>query len=192
MPFMWGGDWSPSEHQICMAAGGRYPELPQNYPTGLWIYDLQTGRATKRLRGWVVGSYLSPPEEKRLAFHLGQPLYEIWIAPMTSLEPVQTEEEHHLEAIARYARLIGADPSDPMNHLGQALHLIHRGEEEKVLEAVEALGQDISPSMALGCQFLAFYMTSRPFHGADPNVAIRLAQISWRTTHLKKTFSGIL
>jgi Tol biopolymer transport system component len=78
--------WSPNGRQLSVGGGN-------NYSVGAWIYDLEAKKALKVLSGPVTRSRWSP-DERRLAFVLAPPFFEIWVADTAVLSPGRTVKEH--------------------------------------------------------------------------------------------------
>ena len=123
VPFpLWGGAaWCPTGCEVCL--GGSNPEREK---TGLWIYDLRSKDFLSVLDGQTRSACWSLDGTK-LAFALGPPFYEIWVAeidPNVStievLGPAQTLDEHILEMVAFYCRRIEVDPEDAYAYSSRA------------------------------------------------------------------------
>jgi len=108
--------WSADGREVCLGAltGIRAR-------TGLWIYDLAKKEAVKVLGGKITGASWSA-DRTRLLIHLSRPYWEVWVADLDprlstaeSLKPVQTLEEHCLEAIATSTRDLEAAPDSTVD-----------------------------------------------------------------------------
>jgi len=82
-------EWSPNGRKLSVG-GDHWTRV------GLWIYDIEAKKASKVLSGPIIRSCWSP-DETRLAFALGPPFFEIWMADTASLGPGRTLEEHYQE-----------------------------------------------------------------------------------------------
>ncbi|MHC4431931.1 MAG: protein kinase domain-containing protein, partial [Planctomycetota bacterium] len=103
--------WSPDGREVSI--GGR-----SDSDLGLWIYELETQNALKVLDGPVVGASWSP-DGKQMAFELGQPFFEIWVADLERGVPIsetlgqaRTLEDHYQYLTSRYHRMIEAEAFD--------------------------------------------------------------------------------
>jgi Tol biopolymer transport system component len=124
----WGGNWSPTGQQFSI--GGVHG---LNNRTGLWIYDLNERQALKVLSGQITSASWSP-DETELAFCIGLPFNEVWVASLDPaistidvLGPGRTLEEHYQEMIDHYTRIIKIDPEDTESYLRRAQysHYLH-------------------------------------------------------------------
>jgi Tol biopolymer transport system component len=115
VPFTtWGGaGWSPTGSELCLGGDNTTQER-----TGLWIYGFDRLQPAKVLAGQIVSASWSP-KATGLAFCLGSPHYEIWVAALDpdvsaveALAPGRTLEEHYQEMVRLYTRAIEADPND--------------------------------------------------------------------------------
>jgi serine/threonine protein kinase/Tol biopolymer transport system component len=131
----WGNTtWSPTGDEICL--GGTNPEREK---LGLWIYDLRRRELLSVLDG-VIGSAWWSPKGTSLAFNLGQPYYEIWVADLDpriptaqALAPGQTPEEHLRAMDAFYTRRIQADPLDAYAYCDRARHYDSQHDRAKAI-----------------------------------------------------------
>jgi len=115
------GSWAPNGRQLTL--------LDLNDPettTGLWIYDLDVMQIRKVLAGPIAGASWSPGETA-LAFSLGPPFCEIWIANLDpsvstidALGPGRTKEEYYQDNVGHYTQAITADPEDAKSYLRRA------------------------------------------------------------------------
>jgi Tol biopolymer transport system component len=125
--------WSLAGNEVCL--GGGDPARPKN---GLWLYDLTRTEFSRVLDGPIQSVSWSPTGAE-LAFCVGSPYQEIWVAPLRPgmstaevLGPCRTPREHHQEMVALYTRRIKADPMDADAYLQRAqwYHCLH--EEARV------------------------------------------------------------
>jgi Tol biopolymer transport system component len=121
LPYVEGGNWSPSSRQFCL--GGPSYHKSQ---TGLWIFDLDSAQAARVLGGQIIEASWAP-DETAIAISLGAPFHEIWLADLDpdvstieALSPSYTIEEHHQEFIKYYTSRIEANPQDSENYLNRA------------------------------------------------------------------------
>jgi len=105
--------WSPTGHEICLGGGN-----PQRDGTGLWLYDLQKKEALGILNGHITSAAWSPAATE-LAFCLGSPQFEIWVADLdpnsSTIETLGlgiTPDEHLNQMVAFHTRRIEADPQN--------------------------------------------------------------------------------
>ncbi len=113
--------WSPTGHMLSL---GAY-QLSEGRP-GLWIYDFGRKQASKVLDGWIAAASWSSDGTK-LAFNLGTPYFEIWVADLdsiisatTALGPARNIEGHYQDMVSYYTRRIEADPEDAGNYFLRA------------------------------------------------------------------------
>jgi len=126
---VWFLSWSPSGRELSL--GGGHGTL-----VGLWIYNMEAKRASKVLSGMVIRSCWSP-DESRLAFALGPPFYEIWVAETAALSPGRTLKEHYQEMVDYFTRRIETDPEDPTHYLWRTEWYIYLQEYEKATADLE-------------------------------------------------------
>jgi tetratricopeptide (TPR) repeat protein len=105
------GVWSPDGGEFSL---GGFNGIRAR--TGLWIYDLAKREGLKVLSGHFGGASWSL-DRTQLLIPVGEPFWEVWVTDLDpnrptaeSLEPVQTLEEHCLEAIAVATQDLEADP----------------------------------------------------------------------------------
>jgi Tol biopolymer transport system component len=146
-PGLWGGYWSPKGHEFSM---GGY--LGPEDRTGLWIYDLEKKEAAKVLCGQITNAAWDPNGTK-LAFSLGPPFYEIWVAHLDpsiptieALGPGQTMQEHYQEMVDHYTRMIEVDPENADGYLHRAQYYHYLNEEEKVHADMNKYRAILNPS----------------------------------------------
>jgi serine/threonine protein kinase/Tol biopolymer transport system component len=123
--------WSPKADELCLGAGA-------NDKTGLWIFDL-CGRESRRILDGRITSASWSPTGTQLAFCLGQPYFEIWVAALDpnvptveALGPSQTMEEYSREMLAFYTRRIAADPQDAWSYSSRARYYDDLHDQEKM------------------------------------------------------------
>ncbi|MFC1634777.1 protein kinase [Planctomycetota bacterium] len=128
---LWGGNWSPKGYQFSM---GGY--LKSDDRTGLWIYDLEKGEAAKILSGQITEASWAP-DGTELAFSLGPPFYDIWVAGLDpnistidALGPGRTPEEHYQEMTEHYTLIIEADPEDAGSYFSRAQYYHYLNDQE--------------------------------------------------------------
>ena len=143
---MWGGTWSPSGSEFSL--GGVYdPEVR----TGLWIYDLNRKHAEKVLSGQITEANWSK-DEKRLAFSLGAPFNEVWVADIDTdistieaLGPGLTLEQHYQEMLNFYTSRIEADPQDADSYFHRAQYYDYLNEQKKSIADMEKYAVVLNP-----------------------------------------------
>jgi tetratricopeptide (TPR) repeat protein len=121
--------WSPDGSEVSL---GGFNGIRAR--TGLWIYDLMKQEGVKVLSGHFGGASWSL-DRTQLLIPLGKPFWEVWVADLDpdvstadSLRPVQTLEEHCLEAIAVCTKDLEADPdscADRWTRAASALWIGH-------------------------------------------------------------------
>jgi len=101
--------WSPDGRELSIS-GSNVSEI------GLWIYDIETGEASKVLNGgWFTSCWA--PDSSKMALTLA-PVIEIWqvdlesgVPTVASFDSVQTIEEHCLDLMERLNHYIPMDPA---------------------------------------------------------------------------------
>jgi dipeptidyl aminopeptidase/acylaminoacyl peptidase len=126
----WGGTWSPSSRFFSVGAWG------PRYEGGLWIFDMNQGRAYKVLRGPFGTAHWSP-DEKMLVFMLEQPILEVWTASLDSLGAGMTPAQHDREAVAHYSQKIEAESQQVTHYLSRARCYVRLNELEKAIADIE-------------------------------------------------------
>ena len=103
--------WSPNGRELSVG-GYDWSKL------GLWIYELDSKKATKVLNGPVTLAAWSP-DGNHIAFDLRDPYFEIWIAELNSdmstieaLGPGRTLDGHYQDLVDQYTRVIKSDPDN--------------------------------------------------------------------------------
>ena len=122
-PTMWSAVWSPTGRELSL--GGVNGTDVQ---TGLWIYDLEGRQAKKVLSGQITTASWAT-DGTQLAFSLGAPFYEIWVADLypgvsaiEALGPGQTLEQHCQEMLDLYSYRIAVNHRDADSYLRRAQH----------------------------------------------------------------------
>ena len=122
--------WSPTGQEVCLG-------ICNWYKPGLWVYNLDKGELACVIPGPIWHGAWSPDRTK-LAFCLGRPHFEIWVADLDpkvstieALSPTQTLDEHFQEMEALYMRRLEADPTDAANYLSRAEEYRRLHEEAK-------------------------------------------------------------
>jgi len=128
---MLGGNWHPAGHEFSMGGTDNTEDR-----TGLWIYDLERGRAEKVLSGQVASASWAP-DGARLGISLGSPYHEIWVAGLDpnkstveALGPAKTLEEHYQEMVDHYTRTIEADPEHAESYRLRSKYYDYLNDEE--------------------------------------------------------------
>ncbi len=115
----WSVAWTPDEKALIL--GG---------DEGLWIYNIQTQETLQLLPGPVTLPRYSR-DGRRLAFALWSPYTEIWVADTTTLEPLQTLEQHYQNRITEITRAIEINPEDMESYVSRVRYLGRIGQPEK-------------------------------------------------------------
>ena len=147
---MWAGTWSPSGSQFSL--GGIYdPEIR----TGLWIYDLNRKQAEKVLAGQITKANWNK-DETQLAFSLGAPFNEVWVADIDSnistieaLGPGLTLEQHYQEMLNFYTGRIEADPRDADSYFHRAQYHDYLNEQKESADDMEKYAAVLNPKQAM-------------------------------------------
>jgi hypothetical protein len=145
-PRIWGGTWSPSGYELSL--GGIYdPEIR----TGLWIYDLNRKQAEKVLSGQITEANWAT-DETQLAFSLGAPFNEIWVADIDAnistieaLGPGLTLAQHYQEMLNFYTGRIEADPHDADSYFHRAQYYDYLNEQKKSAADMEKYAAILNP-----------------------------------------------
>jgi len=147
---MWGGTWSPDGSEFSL--GGIYD--PQ-VRTGLWIYDLNRKQAEKVLAGQITEANWSN-DETRLAFSLGAPFNEVWVADIDAdistieaLGPGLTLQQHYQEMLNFYTGRIEADPRDAESYFHRAQYYDYLNEQKKSADDMEKYAAILNPKQAM-------------------------------------------
>jgi Tol biopolymer transport system component len=143
---LWGGNWSPTSDEFSM---GGY--LNPEDRSGLWIYDLNKKRVAQVLSGQITHAAWAPDGTK-LAFSVGPPFYEIWVADLdpnvstiAALGPGRTPEEYCLERIEHYTQIITTGSMDPNDYLRRAEYYLYLKDEEKANADMRAYSAIVYP-----------------------------------------------
>jgi tetratricopeptide (TPR) repeat protein/dipeptidyl aminopeptidase/acylaminoacyl peptidase len=126
----WGGTWAPSGRFFGIGAWG------PRYEGGLWIFDINQGRAHKVLSGSFGTAHWSP-DENTLVFMLEQPILEVWTASLDSLGDGMTPAQHDREAVAHYSRKIEAEPGQVTHYLSRASCCIRLNDLDQAIADIE-------------------------------------------------------
>jgi len=160
--------WSPDSRELSISGG--YGNL------GLWIYDMETGDASKVLDGWWMTSCWSPDRTK-LALTLLPP--EIWLVELkhgrstaTSFDSAQTIEEHCLDFMEGVNQIIAMDPAYMRMHYVRADCALWTG-HEKTHEYLQQFEQALPPYNAANCAHEARWMLA-----AAPELRDRLLPLA--------------
>jgi serine/threonine protein kinase/Tol biopolymer transport system component len=149
-PRMWGGTWSPSGSELSI--GGVYdPEIR----TGLWIYDLNRKQAGKVLSGQITEANWTK-DETQLAFSMGAPFNEIWVADIDAnistieaLGPGLTLEQHYQEMLKFYTNRIETDPQDAESYFQRAQYYDNLNKPKKSAGDMEKYAAILNPKQAI-------------------------------------------
>ena len=147
--------WSPNGRQLCLG-GSHWSGV------GLWIYNVEAKKGSKVLSGWG-GTNCWSPDGTRLAFALGPPFFEIWVADTAALRPGRTLEEHYQEMVDFYARRIQTDPEDGENYLLRAIAYIWLQEYDKATADLERCAKLVDSGDHPALQ--SMNNRARTFHG---------------------------
>ncbi|MHC4143657.1 MAG: hypothetical protein ACYSUD_02645, partial [Planctomycetota bacterium] len=162
-------NWSPNGLELSVGGGHRST-------VGAWIYNLEAKKGLKVLSGPVTRSYWSP-DESRLAFALGPPFFEIWVADKKLLRPGRTLKEHYHEMVDYYTRRIDNGPEVVENYLRRAGFYIRLEEREKAfadLDKIAGITAKNQSEKASTYANLAIGFVVRPGRLADTEIAVVL------------------
>jgi len=113
--------WSPMGRELCLAGRDNPGEA-----MGLWIYAFDTNEPL-RILGAPITSASWAPNGTKLAFALGSPHFDIWVADLDpnvsilgSLGPGQTAAEHWQDMVRLYTNRIVTDPLDAYAYFERA------------------------------------------------------------------------
>jgi len=132
--------WSPDERELSLGGLNGIRER-----TGLWVYDLAKGEGVKVFSGHFGGASWSP-DRTRLLIHVAKPFWEVWVAELDpnlstaeSLGPVQTLEEHCLEAMTTGAEDLEVTPDSFVDQWTRTVSALWIGHPEapEYLRALE-------------------------------------------------------
>jgi serine/threonine protein kinase/Flp pilus assembly protein TadD len=164
--------WSPDGQELSM---GNYER-----DSGLWIYDLKAGKASKVIRGSFEVCSWSPPDTSKMA--LGRTywdLNEIWVADLDpnvsttqALGPGRTIEEHCHEMVSHYTRRIDIEPEITRHYLNRARFYISLEDKEKAVADVEQcaklLRSSDHPAVPLVTKLAVLYREQEQYDEVDP------------------------
>jgi tetratricopeptide (TPR) repeat protein len=113
-----------------------------------------------------------------MAFALGPPFFEIWLADMESLGPGRTLKEHYQANVERLTRLIETDPEDSRYYLGRAGYNVYLGDRMAVLEDLQKYVDldDASSSGAEAYADMAWFFVARHQEMVDPEITLQLCR----------------
>jgi hypothetical protein len=162
--------WSPDSRELSIGS-------PTGSTLGLWIYDIETGEASKVLDGWWLTSRWAPNKSK-MALTLGIFL-EIWqvdlepeVPTVASFDVVQTAEEHCHCLMERLNDWAIADPDWAQTHYLRA-HCALWMSHPQAAEYLSALERVLPPYNASDCEHEARWMLD-----AQPTVRGRLLPLA--------------
>jgi len=142
--------------------------------TGLWIYDLERGRAEKVLSGQVASASWAP-DGARLGISLGSPYHEIWVAGLDpnkstveALGPAKTLEEHYQEMVDHYTRIIDADPEHAEGYRLRSKYLDYLHKEERALADIDSYKAVLNSSGGRIQNLLVSLLRSVPENPGSP------------------------
>ena len=133
--------WSPDGQELSV---GNFDN------SGLWIYDVETKKASKVLSGRFGWCSWSRPDIGKIAIGrvYGDFHHEIWVADLDpnvsaaeALGPGRTVEEHYQELANRFSRRIDTDPGDAENYLSRVACYAYLQEYEKATADLEELAK---------------------------------------------------
>jgi hypothetical protein len=132
--------WSPDSRELSIA-GWNGSQM------GLWIYDIETGEASKVLDGWWMTSRWAPDRSK-MALTVGV-VIEIWqvdlepgVPTVASFDSVKTIEEHCLDLMEQLNHWIATEPALVHTHYLRAdcaLYMDHAQAAEYLRQFEQAL-----------------------------------------------------
>jgi tetratricopeptide (TPR) repeat protein len=162
--------WSPDGRELSIS-GSNASEI------GLWIYNVETGEASRVLDRWWITSRWAPDSSK-MALTLGI-LMEVWLVDLepdvptvASFDFVQTIEEHCLDSMERLNKGVAADPNFVHTHnlrVNCALWMDH----PKAAEYLQQFEQILPPYNAADCAHEAQWMLD-----ATPELRDRLLPLA--------------
>ncbi|MHC4354063.1 MAG: hypothetical protein ACYS0H_15245, partial [Planctomycetota bacterium] len=161
--------WSPDGRELSIC-GSNASEM------GLWIYDIETGEASKVLNGgWFTSCWT--PDSNEMALTLG--VIEIWqvdlepgVPTMASFDSVQTIEEHCLDLMERLNHYIPMDPALVHTQYIRADCAVWMN-HPKAAEYLQQLEQALPPYNAADCAREARWMLD-----ATPELRDRLLPLA--------------
>jgi len=175
--------WSPDGQELSM---GNYER-----DSGLWIYDVKAGKASKVIRGSFERCTWSRPETGKMA--LGRTywdLNEIWVADLDpnvstteALGPGRTIEQHCHEMVSHYTRRINAEPEDAGNYVVRASFYISLEDKEKAVADLEQCAKLLRsrdhPAVALVTKLAVLCREQEQYDDVDPVFVNVLAFSRW-------------
>ena len=166
---MWGGNWHPGGHEFSMGGANNAEDR-----TGLWIYDLEKGQAKKVCSGQITSASWAP-DGTRMAISLGSPYHEIWVAGLDPnmptievLGPGRTLEEHYLEMVDHYTRIIDADPEHAESYRLRSKYYDYLHEEERALADIDSYEAVLNSSGGRIQNLLVGLLRSVPENSGSP------------------------
>jgi hypothetical protein len=167
--------WSPDSRELSIGS-------PSGGWLGLWIYDVETGKASKVLDGWWMTSRWARNKSK-MALTLGVFL-EIWqvdlepeLPTAASFDTVQTAEEHGRFLMERLNDCIIADPDWVQTHYLRA-HCAVWMNHPQAAEYLRQFEQVLPPYNANDCEHEARRMLD-----AGPGVRGQLLPLALLLAH---------
>jgi hypothetical protein len=150
------------------------------HDSGLWIYDMKAGKASKVIRGSFEVCSWSQPETGKMA--LGRTywdLNEIWVADLDpnvstaqALGPGRTIEQHYHEMVRHYTRRIDTEPEDARNYVARARFYIYLEDKEKAVadldQCAKLLRSRDHPAMALITKLAMLYRERERYDEVEP------------------------
>ncbi len=169
-------NWSPDGQELSIGDYGIAN-------SGLWIYDVKAGKASKVLSGLFGRSVWSPPEISQIAIErkYGGLHNEIWVANLDpnmsaaeALGPGRTAKEHCQEMADFYTRRIETEPENSAHYISRAECYVYLQDNKKAFADLEKHAE-INPSgAAWGYGNLAWRLVKRPQEMFSPEVAVEL------------------
>jgi tetratricopeptide (TPR) repeat protein len=146
--------------------------------SGLWIYEIETKKASKVLSGRFGWCSWSAPDISKIAIGrvYGDPHHEIWVADTAALGPGRTIEEHCQEMIDYYTRRVDTDPEDAENYFLRAQLYVYLQEGKKALADIDKYAGIVKdPARAAGaCVDLAVRLVPEIQEMANPEISMEL------------------
>jgi serine/threonine protein kinase/tetratricopeptide (TPR) repeat protein len=162
--------WSPDSRELSI--GG-----PNGSWMGLWIFDIETGKASKVLNGsWMTSRWA--PDKSKIALTLGV-FIEIWqlelkpdVPTVASFDSLQTIEEHCMDLMEQLNNWCAADPDFMHAHYLRTRCALWMG-HEKAAEYLQQFEQVLPPYKATDCAHEAQWMLD-----ATPELRDRLLPLA--------------
>jgi hypothetical protein len=146
--------------------------------SGLWIYEIETKKASKVLSGRFGWCSWSAPDISKIAIGrvYGDPHHEIWVADTAALGPGRTIEEHCQEMIDYYTRRVDTDSKDAENYFLRAQLYVYLQEGKKALADIDKYSGIVKdPARAAGaCVDLAVRLVPEIQEMANPQISMEL------------------